>query len=137
MKLEIKARLKWVQEYEKTGNAGIACRRCGISRPTLRKWYKRYLESGLDGLQDKSKKPHKSPNTKVTKEHERIILKYRKKRNLGARRIQNELIRNHNFSLSLATIHKVLKRHSVKPLKRRRLKHQYKTEGEQKQKAFP
>ena len=126
MKLEIKARLKWVQEYEKTGNAGIACRRCGISRPTLRKWYKRYLELGLDGLQDKSKKPHKSPNNKVTKEHERIILKYRKKRKLGARRIQNELIRNHNFSLSLATIHKVLKKHSVKPLKRKRLKHQCK-----------
>ena len=82
MKLEIKARLKWVQEYEKTGNAGIVCRRCGISRPTLRKWYKRYLESGLYGLQDKSKRPHISPNTKVTDEFERIILKYRKNVNL-------------------------------------------------------
>jgi transposase InsO family protein len=126
MKLVIKARLKWVQEYEKSGNAGLICRRCGISRPTLRKWYKRYLEWGIDGLQDKSKRPHRSPNTKVTDEFERIILKYRKKRKLGARRIQNELIRNHNFSLSLATIHKVLKKHHVKPLKRKRLKHQYK-----------
>ena len=110
MKLEIKARLKWVQEYEKTGNAGLVCRRCGISRPTLRKLHKRYLESGLNGLQEKSKRPHRSPNTKVSDEHERIILKYRKKRQLGARRIQNELIRNHNFSISLATVHKVLKK---------------------------
>ena len=126
MKPERKARLRWVKLYQQTSDAGLVCRRCGISRPTLRKWYNRYLESGIDGLQNKSKRPHSNPNKKVTAEHERIILKYRKKRKLGARRIQNELIRNHNFSLSLATIHKVLKRHDVKPLKRKRLKHQYK-----------
>jgi transposase InsO family protein len=126
LRLTLSTFLGEIQEYEKTGNAGITCRRCGISRPTLRKWYKRYLESGLDGLEDKSKRPFRSPNTKVKDEHVRIILNYRIKRKLGARRIQNELIRNHNFSLSLATIHKILKRHNVKPLKRKRLKHQYK-----------
>ncbi|WP_435370220.1 helix-turn-helix domain-containing protein, partial [Acinetobacter indicus] len=25
-------------------DAGLVCRRCGISRPTLRKWWKRYSE---------------------------------------------------------------------------------------------
>ena len=98
----------WINLYQKTSDAGLVCRRCGISRPTLRKWLRRYEESGLDSLHDKSKRPHRSPNRKVTKEHETLILNLRKNRKLGARRIQNELIRNHALSFSLATIHKVL-----------------------------
>jgi len=46
----------------------------------------------------------------------------RNKRNLGARRIQNELFREHELSLSLDTIHKVLTKHNVKPIKRPRKK---------------
>ena len=45
-----KARLQWVKLYEEIKDAGIVCRRCGISRPTLRKWLKRYAEKGLAGL---------------------------------------------------------------------------------------
>ena len=33
----LRARLQWVQLYLRTGHAGLTCRRCGISRPTLRK----------------------------------------------------------------------------------------------------
>ena len=33
------------------------CRRCGISRPTLRKWVRRYQESGIEGLEDQSRRP--------------------------------------------------------------------------------
>ncbi len=32
----IKQRLVWVEMYHQTQNAGLVCRRCGISRPTLR-----------------------------------------------------------------------------------------------------
>ncbi len=39
---EILKRLKWVKMYKETGDFGLVCRRCGISRPTLRKWWKRY-----------------------------------------------------------------------------------------------
>ena len=35
--MEAKARLGWVKLYQQTGDAGLVCRRCGISRPTLRK----------------------------------------------------------------------------------------------------
>src|SRR5271157_3841863 len=31
-----KTRLVWLKLYEETGDAGLVCRRCGISRPTLR-----------------------------------------------------------------------------------------------------
>jgi len=56
------------------------------------------------------------------------VLDLRKSHNLGARRIQSELIRRHQFHLSLATIHKVLKRNEVEPLrrlKRKRYLHRY------------
>jgi hypothetical protein len=35
MKDEIRRRLVWVRMYENTRDAGLVCRRCGISRPTL------------------------------------------------------------------------------------------------------
>lgn len=41
-----------------------------------------------------------------------------KETNLGARRIQNELKRQQRLSLSLATIHKVITRNNVHPLRR-------------------
>ena len=87
MKNEIKQRLTWVELYEETGNAVLVCRRCGISRPTLRKWARRYKEQGLAGLTGLSKRPKNSPATKVGQEEETLILELRKARNLGARRI--------------------------------------------------
>ncbi len=35
--MDAQTRLDWVELYQETGNAGVVCRRCGISRPTLRK----------------------------------------------------------------------------------------------------
>lgn len=113
-------RFKWITLYEKIGNAGTVCLKCGISRPTLRKWLKRYEAEGIEGLKDRTKKPHNSPNKKISDKEEQIILNLRDKRKLGARRIQSELKRHHDISLSLATIHKILKCHNRPPLKRKR-----------------
>lgn len=59
MNKEIKQRLKWIELYEETENAGLVCRRCGISRPAHRKWLNRYKEQGFDGLQGASRRPHR------------------------------------------------------------------------------
>ena len=96
MNPEVKKRLKWIKVYEQTKNAGMTCLRCGISCPTLHKWLLRYKAEGIAGLESRSRRPLRSPNTKVSKKHERWILKYRKAQ-LGARRIQSELIWRHNF----------------------------------------
>ncbi|WP_233997942.1 IS481 family transposase [Pseudoalteromonas sp. T1lg10] len=108
--------------YEETNDAGLVCRRCGISRPTLRKWWKRYSEQGIDGLSSQSRRPHNSPNAKIDDNLETLILEMRSVRNLGARRLQTELLRLHEISLSPATIHKVLSNHDVKPIKKFRRK---------------
>jgi len=112
----VRMRLRWILLYEESQDAGHICRRCGISRPTLRKWYRRYKEAGPDGLLDVSRKPHASPRMKLTGPIQELILSLRRTRKLGARRIQSELRRLHATMLSLATIHKVLVRNQVKPL---------------------
>lgn len=118
MKQQIKARLTWVNLYLETKDAGYVCHKCGISRPTLRKWYRRYLEAGMDGLNNRSKKPHLSPSKKLNSELIKLILDLRISRNLGARRIQTELIRLHNCPLSLASIHKALTSNQIQPIKK-------------------
>jgi len=115
---EIRMRLGWVKLYEETGDAGYVCRRCGISRPTLRKWQKRFKEQGIEGLQSKSKRPYNSPTKKIFEEQEQWILELRSSMNIGARRIQNELVRQYNYHLSLASIQKVLNKHSTKPIRK-------------------
>ncbi len=111
----MQARLTLVTMYLETNDAGFVCRRCGISRHTLRKWVNRYNKLGEEELKDISRRPHNSPNTKINNSTINLIKSLRNK-NLGARRIQSELYRNNNCSISLASIHKVLKNLGVKPL---------------------
>lgn len=96
------------------------CRRRGISRPTLRKWWRRYQSEGEKALQEQSRRPHNTAEVKVTGCYEALILEFRLLRNLGARRIQAELIRHHNFKLSTRTIERVLERNQVPSIRRYR-----------------
>ena len=116
MQDQIKARLHWVTLYLKTKDAGLVCRRCGVSRPTLRLWVRRYQELGIAGLQTKSSRPQKTPEKKLTDQIEQWILELRQRR-LGSRRIQSELRRLHDCSLARRTIDQVLSRHQQPPLK--------------------
>jgi transposase InsO family protein len=118
MDQDVRMRWKWVQMYSKVLDAGVVCRRCGISRPTLRKWIRRYQASGEHGLKSLSRRPHRSPNRKISSGDVEAILGLRQTRKLGARRLQNELQRERGTKYSLATIHKVLKVLQVKPLSR-------------------
>ena len=115
------ARLVWVRMYERTGDAGMTCRRCGVSRPTLRKWWRRYVASGAAGLVDRSRCPFRSPGRRVLAGEEQRILTLRSDRKLGIKRLRNELIRLHGLRLSIDTIHKGLCRHGLNRLKRPRL----------------
>jgi transposase len=106
--------------YEQVRNAGLVCRRCGISRPTLRKWLARYQAQGVTGLLNHSRRPHRSPRQKAGPEETALILDLRRSRRLGIKRLRNELIRLHQIRLSLATLHKLLRRHSESRLAERR-----------------
>lgn len=123
--MDARTRLGWIQLYEAIGNAGIVCRRCGISRPTLRKWWQRYRSDGVSDLETRSSRPHRSPGRKVFQQDEALILELRRGRRLGIKRLRNELIREHALKLALDTIHKVLVRHGERYLKRRPLRRKH------------
>lgn len=112
-------RLRWIEAYEATGRAGLVCAKFGISRPTLRKWWRKYKESGPAGLADSSRRPVSSPLQKVFEREEALILALRKSENLGVHRLRSELRRRHGLNLSPETILKVLKR-AGEPMKTKR-----------------
>jgi transposase InsO family protein len=129
MKHKIKARLEWVKLYEETKDTGLVCRRCCISRPTLRKWWRRFQKSGQDGLNELSRRPKNSPNRKVFEKEINWVAEFRNRR-LGSRRIQRELLRNHGLRVSRATLAKILRQLNVPLLKKSRIlrkhRHRYK-----------
>jgi transposase-like protein len=86
--MDAPTRLGWIKLYEEIGNAGVACRRCGISRPTLRKWWRRYQAQGTAGLEEQSRRPHSSPGRKVLEREEGLILQLRRERKLGLKRLR-------------------------------------------------
>ena len=53
------ARLTWVRMYEQTRDVGLTCLCCGVSRATLRKWWRRHQEDGMAGFMDCSRRPHR------------------------------------------------------------------------------
>src|ERR671938_2031598 len=56
------SRLEFVRLAEQGGvSVAELCRRFGISRETGFQYLRRYRESGLDGLKDRSRRPHTSP----------------------------------------------------------------------------
>ncbi|WP_367363884.1 IS481 family transposase [Candidatus Tisiphia endosymbiont of Nedyus quadrimaculatus] len=114
--MDSKVQLRLVELYKQSNHAGKVCTHYGISRFTLRKWYKRYELLGEKGLYDISSIPKAFPLQKRSETNEKLIINLRKERNLGARRIQSELKRLYGISFSTATIHKVLKKYAVAPL---------------------
>lgn len=71
-------RFKFVQEH-RTEEWSMAelCRRYGVSRKTGYKWLERYRGSGLEGLQDQSRAPHRHPN-EVLEEVAEAVLELRR-----------------------------------------------------------
>lgn len=103
----IKIRLNWINIYLKLGNTGVACQKCGISRPTLIKWLNCYKELGIEVLNQHSSRPKKI-KTKVTAEDEERIIDLRDNRKFRHRSFASEMKRLYESSLSTATIQKIL-----------------------------
>jgi len=109
----VRQRRKRIAAYHEVGDAGAVCRWFGISRPTLRKWLRRFEQDGEAGLKEQSRRPHSSPSKKISADVEQWILSLRRERRLGVKRIRAELRRLHDVQLSPTVIHKVLVQHEL------------------------
>ena len=74
MKEDIRMRQKWLELYAETGSVTKSALRCGIARSTLYRWINCEKEQGKSELSDKSKRPSRLANMKITPEIETIIL---------------------------------------------------------------
>jgi transposase-like protein len=51
---------------EVSGNVSQTCRYYGITRQSYYVWLRRYVEKGVPGLEDRSRRPHRSPQATST-----------------------------------------------------------------------
>ena len=117
-------RMEVLLEAERTGmTVSEVCRRYGISRQTYYRYRRRYLAEGLQGLEDRSRRPL-HPANQITAELELRICEMRKDHpRWGARRIRTELTRAGIDPPAVSTVHQVLVRNglvAVQPSRRPR-----------------
>ncbi len=107
--------------------AGL-CREFGISRVTGYKIWERYKECGLDGLNDRSRRPYRQAN-KLPFQIERSILGIKRAHpSWGAPKIRAKLIREFPMVKppAISTVHAVLDRNGLVTRRKRR---RYKAQG--------
>lgn len=118
-------RLKFVARLLEGEKMAALCREFGISRVTGYKIFNRYKEHGLDGLQDRSRRPYRHANQLPFQVEQAIIRCKREHPTWGAPKIRDKLIRDFPMIKPPArsTVHAVLDRHGlVKCRKRRRFR---------------
>jgi transposase InsO family protein len=102
-------RLLLCQRIEAGWPVAHAAKGMGISRDRAYVWWRRYQEEGLPGLEDRSCRPHRSPN-KTKPSLERRIVALRRRRGLGPARIGGIV------GVHASTTHRVLVRHQLNRL---------------------
>lgn len=103
----------FVRHYAEIGNMARACREFGITRKTGYKWWKRFQEEGVEGLTDRSRRPHTSPN-RTPEAMEQAVLEVRdsKDGDWGGRKIRRRLLdKGFEDVPAASTITAILHRH--------------------------
>ena len=87
------------------------CRRYGISRPTAYKWLERLDSEGLEGLADRSRRPHASPKRSSAELEAEVIRLHELYPAWGARKLHGRM-RNLGVAPlpAVSTVHAILRR---------------------------
>ena len=121
-------RLKFVARLLDGEKMAKLCREFGISRKTGYKIFNRYKDCGLEGLQDRSRRPYRHAN-RLPFQIERTILRIKKDHpSWGAPKVREKLLRHYPMAKPPAksTVHAVLERHGLVTRRRRR---RYRAQG--------
>lgn len=114
---QTKIRLRWIQHYEQvTKKVAPTCRYFGISRGTFYLWYHRYMSLGINGLKDKSSRPHKIKRW-LPKDIRDTIIQLRLQRKYGPDRMAYYIRQKYNWFVSSQTIWRLYKEHGLNRLK--------------------
>jgi transposase len=94
---------------EVSGSVAKTCRYYGVSRPTYYKWLRRYEEHGIEGLRERSPRPHVSPSETKAEVVGKIVY-LRRSYHFGPHKIAMYLKRYHDVQISPSGIWRILKR---------------------------
>jgi len=113
-----------LRALEETVNFRDLCREYGISRKTGYKWKERFLEEGIQGLQDLARRPKSSPN-QLSEDAVCKIIRFKKlHRKWGPKKIRELYSRSYGKAPCLSSFKRVLdKAGFVKHRRRRRQLH--------------
>jgi transposase InsO family protein len=112
-----------LKSFQKDTNFTLLCQEYGISTKTGYKWKERFFQEGVAGLDDKSTRPHNSPNQLSEETFCELVRIKQAKPDWGGKKIQTIYARNHPNETppSRATVERVLKKAGfVETRKRRR-----------------
>jgi transposase len=112
-------RYRMVLSVEKYGIKATA-RLFRCSRTTVRRWYRRWQEHGYQGLEERSRRPHHSPNATPAAERKKLVKLKRKYKRLGADAIKVL----EGLTRSARTMRKIWREEGVSSRRRRK---KYKT----------
>jgi transposase InsO family protein len=94
---------------EVTGNVSMTCRYFGITRQAFYKWLRRYEEQGVEGLRDRSRRPHVIPHETKPEVVSKIVY-LRQHYHFGPHKIAMYLKRYHDIEVSPSGVWRILKR---------------------------
>jgi transposase InsO family protein len=102
-------------------------RRYKLSRKTIHQWKKRYEQQGWAGLEERSRRPHRSPRAERTEQWKETVFELkRRRRHWGAKKLAAELRRRYpdKEPVSQATIGRLLRATGLTHDRRRRSRKQ-------------
>lgn len=107
-----KARLTWMDYYQKTGNARLVCRHFGISPDTFYRWKRRYKPLVLKTLEDntKSRRPQRLRTPQTPAQIVARVLYYRELYPRWGKEKLTVLLRKDGLLASESTVGRTIKR---------------------------
>jgi len=108
-------RMRFVARLLDGEKMAVLCREFDISRKTGYKIFSRYQYCGMQGLTDRSRRPHRQANRLPFQVEKRIVQLKKEHPSWGAPKIREKLRRLHSeISLpAISTVHTVLDRHGL------------------------
>src|SRR4051794_34366326 len=103
-------RLRLCHRIEDGWTVAAAAESMNISRQTAHKWWRRYRDDGVAGLEDRSSRPRSCPHQTPARVERRIVA-LRQSRKLGPARLAGIV------GVPASTVHRVLVRHGVNRLR--------------------
>ncbi len=105
-------RVQFVVRASRGENVSALCREFDITRPTGYLWLNRYEQGGVANVEERSRRPHFSPE-RTAPDIEQLIVELRREcPDWGARKLQ-PLMEQQGIKLAIRTVHRILERHDL------------------------